>query len=1200
MKKIIILTTLLIITLLGKLSAQNQPNTIEISLRNNSQGILIRWMPGNAVLWEQGILNGYQLRRTELLNGNPVSGTTTVLNGGQNIKPSTNSAVWDALYASADSVEAYSLNSDLEYMLTESSLTSEDKEELFFVNLLTADVSYNSALAMGLGYSDNTADPLKTYKYEVTCGTVTGVEVSPPYFVIPPHKIRNIFEQDGEVNLNWRDDTLQTAYFMKYYVQRSVSGGPFITLNEAPIVYMESSSIDSSGQEFLAPTLEDILVFNDSAAVQGVINTYRLEAHTLFGEITVSPTVQIMVKRYVSFKPVVTRSELNASGNLCLDWAYPADTLLPAALNDISGFLVQESRTGTEPYTNLIPIGSSVPLINKLDTSACFADMIHKGFQRVCVVVIGGDTLCSPNIYTAPVDSIPPHPPVNVTAVMDESGLVTISWEPDPRDNDVKHYKVLRANLADEEPVEISSHRINDSTAVYFLDTTTFVDTLANQNPDSRSFYSIDNPEAYYYIIALDGNDNQSEASEPAILTKPDKTAPDAPIIVSFTVSGNSVTLNWDKSISTDVVSHMVSKARITDLAASPPFSWSTVITLSDTSSVSTYTDNSISSEGYYVYAISAADAAGNTSVSNFIIADISRLQKFRSEFTTFDATFDQEQENVAISWLYSNSDLVEYQLYRSSGLNTNPSLWKVLRPGESSFNDYTFEYDESYTYGIKAVFSDGTSTNLIKKTITVPPKRFITISSNYTLLPFTSSDSSFTISSNIAWNIQNIPGWLSVSPVSGSGSATINYSASTNPDSVERTAILKIVTALGERYVDIYQEHEEIGTGILARYYQGFTSGNFNSIDESNPQIKRLEPTVNLDHVMTARPAGLSWNFTTVWSGFLTVPADANYKFHTNLDGGFRLFINDSLVSGHHFSDWQGYFDDRNSGDVYLKYGEKHKIRVEFWDDWGVPGLKLQWSNNAGMTRRSIETRYLFPDDVYDSESEDPLAGKCFYLRGEFSGQYLQALLNFSIRPRPFSGLKDQMWKVEKLDSGGYKIMSLMDKQKKIIQSIDTTFQTRDLVTLGYFSGAKNQKLNMINDYENRYQILIHGTPFNIIELDEWPEDKKLTLFSYASYFYRFEHIGCPVEDTKIETSVTEIILAPGGSSTSFNLKTGLGWILEQSSPWFNASEYAGYGSKQITVSATANTTGTIRYGLITIKSENGNRTIRVIQNPD
>jgi beta-glucosidase len=92
---------------------------------------------------------------------------------------------------------------------------------------------------------------------------------------------------------------------------------------------------------------------------------------------------------------------------------------------------------------------------------------------------------------------------------------------------------------------------------------------------------------------------------------------------------------------------------------------------------------------------------------------------------------------------------------------------------------------------------------------------------------------------------------------------------------------------------------------------------------------------------------AHLSWNGeqrsgAMRWTGFLTAPEDGQYHFRYDANGGYRIWVNDSLVVDAWNVDWR---PSIASGSIMLKAGRTYPIKVEAFQRQAEGDERLVWS---------------------------------------------------------------------------------------------------------------------------------------------------------------------------------------------------------------------------------------------------------------
>lgn len=120
-----------------------------------------------------------------------------------------------------------------------------------------------------------------------------------------------------------------------------------------------------------------------------------------------------------------------------------------------------------------------------------------------------------------------------------------------------------------------------------------------------------------------------------------------------------------------------------------------------------------------------------------------------------------------------------------------------------------------------------------------------------------------------------------------------------------------------------------------------------------------RIDPTVNFDWSTGSPGFGIGTdNFSVRWTGYVTVPADGNYTFHTVSDDGVRLTVNGNRIINN-FTEHASTVD--SSAAVALTAGTYYPVLLEFFENGGFAEARLQWTGPGIGTRTAIPTTNLF-----------------------------------------------------------------------------------------------------------------------------------------------------------------------------------------------------------------------------------------------
>ncbi|MFL6162724.1 MAG: PA14 domain-containing protein [Jatrophihabitantaceae bacterium] len=146
--------------------------------------------------------------------------------------------------------------------------------------------------------------------------------------------------------------------------------------------------------------------------------------------------------------------------------------------------------------------------------------------------------------------------------------------------------------------------------------------------------------------------------------------------------------------------------------------------------------------------------------------------------------------------------------------------------------------------------------------------------------------------------------------------------------------------------------------SGLTGTYY--YDDGSHDpSKFATNKFMVRTDATVNFDWGSGASiPGGPQDNFYVHWEGFYKVPTTGSYQFGAGGDDGYRLKINDQVVT----EDWtaHGYHDSYAATPLSLAAGQTVRVSLDYWEVTGGASVKLLL--NGPSSRGVIEPQFLIP----------------------------------------------------------------------------------------------------------------------------------------------------------------------------------------------------------------------------------------------
>ncbi|MBK8927836.1 MAG: hypothetical protein IPM74_18520 [Crocinitomicaceae bacterium] len=466
--------------------------------------------------------------------------------------------------------------------------------------------------------------------------------------------------------LSWESKSLQTDY-AAYWVERSDDSIHFERVNEVPQIFIKS-------QDEPNKTHCD---FVDTSVTEGQTYYYRICAINYFAETGASSNV---VKVYIpkSLYGEVRISHVDYKENIRLI----SGEFVPFAKSDKADkFLLYRSDSIAFGYDL---IDQKINENNDFGFSVSIPQ--HSGdryYYKVAAVSEDHDTIYSFSKYVFTLDQIPPQTPSGLTGIINDSGVVRLTWELN-NENDIRGYRVFRSNALKEEFIEVTQSFCIDSV---------FYDTLALNNLT---------PEIYYRISAVDLNYNNSPKTSPVKLMKPDTIAPVSAVLHDFETTSAGVTLRWYNSSSADVKMNQL--IRLGENEKTILLVWS--------DSTCAFQDTTGVGGEEYTYYVTTIDQSANQTLSEKITLDYETGR--RAGITNFTAEAKIELKEITLNWkLPAAGEIYSIQIYRAKN-DGGFILYKTLRDVSlTTFADKAISPNNIYRYKIKLVYSSGVSSPL-------------------------------------------------------------------------------------------------------------------------------------------------------------------------------------------------------------------------------------------------------------------------------------------------------------------------------------------------------------------------------------------------------------------------------------------------------------------------------------------------------
>jgi fibronectin type 3 domain-containing protein len=586
--------------------AQNQNTTSDrIALKAIVSGdsVKLRWMPGNIYIWRSALQNGYRVYRMETNDTFTISekyATRVIL--ADTLKPLDETS-WSQIFPLADSIALAAKNilyhDSLKYhpgtapTLSDAVKYRKNEEGRFFFMIMLAEQRYAIADALGMAFTDLTAEQGKEYQYLVTINDTTalaGKYQMGMAFVsmtagsnLPAPTGLSVTPGDKSVVLGWKTKDLDLHYTY-YNIERRTSSTSFQVVNKKPFIYMSDERADP-----------DYAYYTDSLTDNETEYIYRVVGITSFGTYgPPSDTIQAGGMEPVLGISLSVTNITVGDDYATLKWHIYPDSLL--------------SRITRIDIFRMIDIKDSLVMINTAPISPSDTSFVIIDPPGVAYYIVQAT---DDNDYTYPsiasmiqlADTIPPAKPTGLTGTIRQDGLVVLDWT-ENTDADLQGYKVLFSNSANGDYSQVTSVHVVKPHFETTIDPQFVADSI------------------FYKVFAIDQRFNMSPWSDPLALSRPDLVAPAQSEINNLIAFAKGIAVYWSLSSNKDVRSFELQRR----ISGTPQ--WTALLTF-DPANIpepaatgvadvpkANYLDVSQLNFNWYSYRIMAVDHAGNRSYS--------------------------------------------------------------------------------------------------------------------------------------------------------------------------------------------------------------------------------------------------------------------------------------------------------------------------------------------------------------------------------------------------------------------------------------------------------------------------------------------------------------------------------------------------------------------------------------------------------
>lgn len=664
-------------------AGQERPGkNLQLVATSAGDSIILRWAPTDPIDWKIASQQGYVLERTTLDANNkvlvrfeklgimvPWSKDAFMQRISKDRKEDKFCAIAaQALYGAAFKPAAQSNAPEPDEFNMLMKQHREDEMRHSFA-LFAADIDSRAANALALRYVDKNIDKSKKYIYRLYAVPRPGLlTMDTAFFVIAPKDVfplnRVTFvsaeTRNNAVFLEW-PKSLSENNFTAFFIERSDDGGKtFTQLNKDPFTNVDVSPEQSKNS---------VVIYADTVPALYKTYTYRVRGINSFAQYSpYSLSVDVIAKDdKAPAPPIINKTvKLTPSVNR-ITWQDSSKT------KDIKGYYVRRNKTLDSNFVALNKTLLPVTARQFVDSTARAGQSYY---YSVMVVDTAGNSSNSLPDYVFTYDTIAPAAPVALKGNIDTNGIVTVKWAL-AKEEDIKGYRVYKANAADHEFTAVSKGLIQDTT---FNDTITLKTLTKN---------------IYYKVVAVDNNLNNSDYSAALKLLKPDIIPPVAAVFTNYKTSDTSITLYWNKSSSNDLKSQYLYRKGVAG-------NWLQIAALNNMTEV--FTDTCMQKQTLYTYTLVSEDSAHLRSDSSFPVTAKTYFKPRDNEAGLLTAKLQADSNAVQLQWVLTNNHNISgIIIYRSVNGGAMYQYQRVAAT-QSGYLDKRIAPGNTYTYSIKYV----------------------------------------------------------------------------------------------------------------------------------------------------------------------------------------------------------------------------------------------------------------------------------------------------------------------------------------------------------------------------------------------------------------------------------------------------------------------------------------------------------------
>jgi fibronectin type 3 domain-containing protein len=664
---------LILLAMIASVRAQAPNSQAGLHLLSTYQegAVWLRWAPATPSQWLEANQRGYQVFRQEVVAGKAFDPQAFRLLTPEPIKPLSLQAMQAvheqrSRYYAAAAQCLYGEKVLAQNGLADGLEAVEDLKNRFTLFLMAAEMDFQTAREVALGFVDPDVQPGKQYLYRVQVYSPADTSLNQAYArqrCVPQAakvpELGEISEGEGRVSLHWLRKTHE-PHFSAYHIEASEDGHTFTRINDAPFVYGRSD----------AERLQTSLISYPVEVSNYQPRSYRIRGIDPFGRLSEpSNSIRAMGRdRTPPARPTALSTEVDEENRVLVSWE------MPDSSPDLAGFRVLRSF---EYQGEQQLLSHDLP-----STSRSFTDMVPNfvgiNYYQVVALDTAGNEAPSARVVGFVEDHEAPAAPQQLTAaVNDSSGRVSLRWAQSP-EPDVAGYRVFFANSLGETFVSRTNH---------LLSVPHFEDTLQRKSLSRK---------VYYKVVAVDRRGNISPFSRPLRVKRPDIIPPAQALFQPWQLQDQGIVLSWIPSSSKDLKRQELWRKE-------KEGNWTKWESFSP--QARSYTDSAIVPGTTYAYRLISVDSAGLESSSKVLSLQTRPVQIALEEAIRIAP--DPRQESFRLQWPKPEQEIKRWVIYRAEAEGPL-STYASLQQDETLFEDKKVKKGVTYRYAMRAVYPDG------------------------------------------------------------------------------------------------------------------------------------------------------------------------------------------------------------------------------------------------------------------------------------------------------------------------------------------------------------------------------------------------------------------------------------------------------------------------------------------------------------